>query len=614
MNPHAALEQWSEWAWPLVAGHLVEGAVFAAIAFGAAAALGRRAPGARYAILLLASAKIALPAFALAGVAAWAGLDVSPRLAEVAGLTRGPALDVVAIARLAPSDVFAVPTPARDGAHDERFCLLTIVWLAGALFVAATWLRRRAAVERDVRAGRRVAAGREVEALERAQLRVGRVGRAGRIARTGLVVSARIAQPGVVGVFRPRIALPEGIAERLGDDELEAVLVHELVHVRRRDNLVATLEMWLCCVFWFYPVVWMLDRRMLAERERACDDAVLALAADRRAYAAGLLKVCRFCLDGRVAGVSAAAGAGIARRIDEILAFDGSPRGAAPRRVAVASVAAGLALSLLSGLVAAAEIGPRLERAPERDVRVEELPGSPVRILEARSRVLEVDGEEAIGPPAVLLENRSGDRVVHVRIAFGAPPRFLDEVGFDVAIAPGATARITPDWREWLNQAPAGSADRLVARVAGVVYESGATWGERELEARDAASFPVRFENVAGAPLEVAGAVARAATGPGDAMQPTVLLRNATGDRITAVKLRFKSDAPGHAVTAFEVSIEPRATHVFARDLNLDGSPNRVSVQVVGVEFEDGTVWGAFDTRILSAWQFVPVPHERRLP
>src|SRR5688500_8031659 len=107
MNPHAALQEWSQWAWPLVAGHLVESAAFAVVAGAVAAALGRRAPGARYAILLLASAKIALPAFVLAGVAAWAGLDVAPRLAEVAELTPGPALDVVAIARLAPSEVFA---------------------------------------------------------------------------------------------------------------------------------------------------------------------------------------------------------------------------------------------------------------------------------------------------------------------------------------------------------------------------------------------------------------------------------------------------------------------------------------------------------------------------
>ena len=65
------------------------------------------------------------------------------------------------------------------------------------------------------------------------------------------------------------------MVEALTDQELEAVLLHELAHVRRRDNLVSLFQSWLSCVFWFHPVIWLIDHQLLVERERACDEEVL---------------------------------------------------------------------------------------------------------------------------------------------------------------------------------------------------------------------------------------------------------------------------------------------------------------------------------------------------
>ena len=67
-------------------------------------------------------------------------------------------------------------------------------------------------------------------------------------------------EPGVWGVWRPIVLMPESMAEQLDDAELEAVMMHEMIHVARWDNLVANLHRLLCCLFWFHPIVWLLDR------------------------------------------------------------------------------------------------------------------------------------------------------------------------------------------------------------------------------------------------------------------------------------------------------------------------------------------------------------------
>ena len=75
--------------------------------------------------------------------------------------------------------------------------------------------------------------------------------------------------------MHPVLLWPEGLSERLDDAHLEAVIAHELCHVRRRDNLAAAIHMLVEAVFWFHPLVWWLGARLIDERERACDEEVL---------------------------------------------------------------------------------------------------------------------------------------------------------------------------------------------------------------------------------------------------------------------------------------------------------------------------------------------------
>jgi len=89
-------------------------------------------------------------------------------------------------------------------------------------------------------------------------------------------VSPGLLEPAVIGSMRPVLLLPQGIAERLTPAEMKAVLDHELCHVRRRDNLLASIHMIVETMFWFHPLVWWIAARLLDERERACDEGIAA--------------------------------------------------------------------------------------------------------------------------------------------------------------------------------------------------------------------------------------------------------------------------------------------------------------------------------------------------
>jgi hypothetical protein len=97
--------------------------------------------------------------------------------------------------------------------------------------------------------------------------------------------------------------------------EVEAILAHELVHVMRWDNLWSNLQMLVCCVFWFHPLVWILDRRLIEEREHSCDERVIRELHNSEAYVSGLIKMTRISLSLQVAGISPMAGTDLKRRI-----------------------------------------------------------------------------------------------------------------------------------------------------------------------------------------------------------------------------------------------------------------------------------------------------------
>jgi beta-lactamase regulating signal transducer with metallopeptidase domain len=87
--------------------------------------------------------------------------------------------------------------------------------------------------------------------------------------------------PAVAGVLRPHISLPDGIDRLLTDNELDAVLIHELRHAKRRDNLIRLIHEVSLCGLWFHPLVWITGSRLALYRELSCDESVTQCAHGR---------------------------------------------------------------------------------------------------------------------------------------------------------------------------------------------------------------------------------------------------------------------------------------------------------------------------------------------
>jgi len=115
------------------------------------------------------------------------------------------------------------------------------------------------------------------------------------------------------------LLFPTGIVERLAPSQLQAVLAHELCHIRRRDNLTGAVHMIVEAVSWFHPLVWWISARLMEERERACDEGVLESGSKPKVYAESILKTCQFCVESPLTCVSGVTGADLKKRIVRIM-------------------------------------------------------------------------------------------------------------------------------------------------------------------------------------------------------------------------------------------------------------------------------------------------------
>jgi HEAT repeat protein/beta-lactamase regulating signal transducer with metallopeptidase domain len=131
--------------------------------------------------------------------------------------------------------------------------------------------------------------------------------------RLAFLESARATMPMASGIFAPSVIMPED-ANRWPLERLRIVLLHELAHVKRRDCLTHVVAQLACALHWFNPLAWMAARHIRTERERACDDLVLACGTRGPDYAEELLEIARVMRGGRYPALLAGATLAMAHR------------------------------------------------------------------------------------------------------------------------------------------------------------------------------------------------------------------------------------------------------------------------------------------------------------
>ena len=106
-----------------------------------------------------------------------------------------------------------------------------------------------------------------------------------------VATSPSISSPMALGILRPIIIFPSDLVEKLSTDKLALVLMHELAHVHRWDNLTLLLQRLVSAVLFFHPAVWLCGRMLRREAEQACDDLVVCSTGRSEAYAHSLTHV-----------------------------------------------------------------------------------------------------------------------------------------------------------------------------------------------------------------------------------------------------------------------------------------------------------------------------------
>ncbi len=324
-------------AWSLI-HFLWQGCLLGGFAWLALRLLRKASPEARYAVACLGlAAMVAAPVATASVLRRGAPAVANPRAVDVA---RTVQVDVDAAAPAAPS-LKARLQPALPwilGAWALGVALLSLRLLGGWV-----WMQR-------LHHARAIRAGEEWQALVRVLSR-----RLGLARDVLLLLCDRIESPVALGWLRPVVLIPPAVLAGLEPLALEAILLHELAHVRRQDYLVNLLQSFAETLLFYHPAVWWLSAAIRQERENACDDTAIRLTGDAVAYARTLSLLEEFRMDTHarlnITHAPAADGGSLLARVRRILA-------PAPAASPLAPRAAVLGL-LAVGLLGAAPLAPR---------------------------------------------------------------------------------------------------------------------------------------------------------------------------------------------------------------------------------------------------------------
>ncbi|WP_435021787.1 M56 family metallopeptidase [Tundrisphaera sp. TA3] len=405
--PASAL--WMAAGWTMV--HLG----WAGILIGVMAALARRVlgsarPEVRYAVALLALMILtASPVAILAAVYESPASVVNPSASSIASA----AVPVMQAAPGAPQRPAARPrTPGRHEVEvrsrvEVLVPYLPWLWISGSsatLLLLATGL---VGVEGLRRSSRPIHEGPIAELVDKL---AGSLGIAGRVA---VGVCDRLASPVLVGIVRPMILLPPAALCGWGIDQIEMVLLHELAHLRRRDNLVNLAQRVAESLLFFHPATWWLSSWVRLERELCCDRLVVDRVGEPRAYAEMLASMAT--PGHRTRAAMPLADGPLLTRIRRLFNLeDRSMKLSMPEGLGVAGALALVAtLALGSRADATNEIEARRSMARQAVARLEALRGPRER------EASRIDALEAFGQAQIQLGDREAG-VATLRRAFEA--------------------------------------------------------------------------------------------------------------------------------------------------------------------------------------------------
>lgn len=349
--------------------HLWQSTLFVAAAWLLSLALRNNQARTRHWVWLIASVKFLVPFSFLIALGGHLGWSTAPAVRQSAFSV----VEQIGRPLVVPAAFVSTASAAVPATKDVLSLVLLAIWVTGCGIVAFSWWMRWRRVRAAVRAGSPLALELSVPVLS----------------------SPALLEPGIFGIVRPVLLLPDGITERLRHEQVKAILAHELCHVRRRDNLAAAVHMAVEAIFWFHPLVWWIGARLVEERERACDEEVLRLGNEPQVYAESILQTCRFYLESPLACMSGVTGSDLKKRIVRIMTHRVTHRLTLTTKLVLAAAAA---------LAIAAPVTFGLVNAPQS---------------EAAASTAESAGPKPSFEVASIKPNHSADRFIDMRMAPG---------------------------------------------------------------------------------------------------------------------------------------------------------------------------------------------------
>ena len=351
---------------------------------------------------------VALAAMAAAPLVTWNLLRPSEPAPVAAHLAGRVASAAPAVIITLPASVSATISDASAG---QFFSWVVVIWLAGA---AAFWVR--------LMGGWAVAARMRSTLVRPAppQWRriLGELGaRIGLSRPVRLLVSALVEVPTVVGWLRPVVLVPVGALAGLPAEHMEALLIHELAHIRRHDYLVNILQSVAEALLFYHPAVWWVSGHIRAERELCCDDVAARASGDVLTYARALAEL-ESRRPAHLKAALAANGGSLAGRIARLL---GQSRPASQAHTGMGIMVTAILLAMTAfGLFGQSDAAPRFEVASVKQST------SHPSFMMVRPRAGGLTAENA--PLRLLMQNAYGVQAFQI----SGGPGWIQSDGYDI--------------------------------------------------------------------------------------------------------------------------------------------------------------------------------------